>query len=140
MGGNEEDEKEYTPVPYAIRDKNGRHVSIRDKAKAKAEYLATEQWGSPGVPVPGVQLNAEDSRIRDRNRDKYKRIREERRIEFRTADITENEVRRTIKNLKRNKAPGPDGIHTEMMKWLDDENIRGLTTLMNKWWNGSPVE
>ena len=37
--------KEYTPVPYTIRDKDGHHVSIKHTAEAKADYLATRQWG-----------------------------------------------------------------------------------------------
>jgi len=56
-------------------------------------------------------LGEEDRRVRNRNKDKYKRLREERNLGFRLSEITENEVRRTIKGLKRTKSPGPDGIH-----------------------------
>ena len=33
-----------------------------------------------------------------------------------TSDFTEDEVRKTIENLKNNKSPGMDGITTEMLK------------------------
>ena len=35
-----------------------------------------------------------------------------------TNQITAEEVNQTIKQLKRNKAPGPDGTTAELHKWL----------------------
>jgi hypothetical protein len=132
--------KDYTPVPYTIRDKNGRHVNMRDKAAAKADYLATKQWGKQrGVETAGNQ-DEEEVRIRCRNKERYQRQREEMGLRFRMTNITVQEVTRVIKRLKRNKAPGPDGIPTEIMQWLDNDNIREMTRLLNGWWNGGSVD
>ena len=43
-----------------------------------------------------------------------------------------SEVKHAIKLLKTSKAPGEDNIYTEMLKLLDDENLRVLTAFLNK--------
>ena len=63
--------KEYTPAPYTIKDKRGHHVSIENKAEAKADYLATKRWGREQVQVETEAQENEDRRIRARNREHY---------------------------------------------------------------------
>jgi hypothetical protein len=101
-----------------------RHVKIKDKAAAKAEYLATRQWGRPTTVGGGAQPGDEDQAIRNRKRDRYTRLRTERDLQFRLEDITVQEVRITIRKLKNNRAPGPDDIQTKMIKWARQKNIR----------------
>ena len=44
------------------------------------------------------------------------------------------------KKLRRNKAPGPDGVQTEITKWLDDGNIAHMAKIFNRWWKGGQME
>ncbi|XP_060523267.1 craniofacial development protein 2-like [Cylas formicarius] len=46
--------------------------------------------------------------------------------------ITQEEVEAAIKRLKNNKSPGPDQIHGEVLKLLDSEQIKLITTFFNK--------
>ena len=36
--------------------------------------------------------------------------------------------------MKKGKAPGPDGITTELIKWLSTDNKLLLLATINKWW------
>uniref|UniRef100_A0A803TE18 Reverse transcriptase domain-containing protein n=1 Tax=Anolis carolinensis TaxID=28377 RepID=A0A803TE18_ANOCA len=47
-------------------------------------------------------------------------------------EITEEEIKKAIKNLKPNKAPGPDGFTASFYKVMKDELIPFLKTLMNQ--------
>ena len=39
-----------------------------------------------------------------------------------------------IKLTKKGKAPGPDGICLELVKWLSKNNRKWLLNMNNKWW------
>lgn len=45
--------------------------------------------------------------------------------------ILRDEVEKAIKHMKDNKASGPDNIHSELLKLLDDEGISWLTNIFN---------
>ena len=45
-----------------------------------------------------------------------------------------------IEKLKRRKAPGPDGIPTELLKQMTNDNKRGLLRLLQKWWREEDIE
>ena len=47
---------------------------------------------------------------------------------------TTKEVMNIIKRFKRGKAPGPDGITTDLVKDLDEDGLKELTKLIRKWW------
>lgn len=49
--------------------------------------------------------------------------------------ILKSEIQHAINNLKNNKTPGPDCIHSELLKLINDDNIGYLTTLFNKIYN-----
>ena len=40
---------------------------------------------------------------------------------------------------KPGKAPGPNQIPIEAIKWLDAKNIKYAVTLFNAWFNGEPL-
>ena len=50
-------------------------------------------------------------------------------------EILIEEVRKAIKHLKENKAPGKDGIIGEQLKALDEESLKILTNSLNDIYN-----
>jgi len=46
-------------------------------------------------------------------------------------NILQEEVQKAISSMKNGKATGSDEISTEMLKALDDHNVKALTTLCN---------
>ena len=58
---------------------------------------------------------------------------------MKTSRIESEEVRKKIKMLKGNKAPGPDNSITELFKWLNGDNIDVLTELFNECWVNETV-
>ena len=83
--------------------------------------MQKEQWGD----------NEEALFDRNEQRDiKYNR----RKNEVYTAEFTIEEIKNTIKQLKRHKASGPDMIPIELFKLLDDENLKWLTDILNQMW------
>lgn len=46
-------------------------------------------------------------------------------------EILDAEVRKGINEAKEGKAPGPDDIHSEVLKLINDENLRTITRLFN---------
>ena len=49
-------------------------------------------------------------------------------------NISEKEVRDTLKKMKSGKAPGCTGVNVELFKKLGDEGIQMLCRLLNKIW------
>ena len=45
------------------------------------------------------------------------------------------ELEEAIQLTKKGKAPGPDGITTELIKWLGKDNKLLLLATINKWWD-----
>ena len=56
-----------------------------------------------------------------------------------TDEIINEELDLAIKQLKQNKAPGPDGIIAEFYKWLDPLNRNHLLDTMNECWNNGSL-
>ena len=52
-----------------------------------------------------------------------------------TDEFIAEELDHVIKQLKRNKAPGPDGTTGELYKWLDSHNRQLLLDTVNECWN-----
>ncbi|KAG0410314.1 hypothetical protein HPB47_012579 [Ixodes persulcatus] len=50
------------------------------------------------------------------------------------ADISEFEVAETLRDLKTNSAPGPDGVTNKMLRNLSNEAITGITKYINECW------
>ena len=45
------------------------------------------------------------------------------------------ELEETIRQLKGNKAPGPDGVPPELIKWLDSKSKKIVLELLNDCWS-----
>ena len=56
-----------------------------------------------------------------------------------TSDFTEDEVRKTIENLKNNKSPGMDDITAEMLKAGGECIIKWMYQLCTQVWNSGEV-
>ena len=37
--------------------------------------------------------------------------------------------------MKKHEASGPDGIPIQFCKWLDEENLENLVSMLNNWWS-----
>ena len=53
-------------------------------------------------------------------------------MEMDTGEITSKELDEAIKQLKNNKAPGPDDIPAELFKWLDEQSRRVILETLNE--------
>ena len=51
------------------------------------------------------------------------------------APILESEIRAVIKKAKLNEAPGPDAVHTEMLKVVDEFGVKKVTDIANEIYN-----
>ncbi len=54
-------------------------------------------------------------------------------------NITGNELDNAIKHMKRNKAPGPDRVISELYKWLDMDSRDMLREILNECWEEEEV-
>lgn len=69
--------------------------------------------------------------------DKYTRVREEKdEMEPEENQISEMEVKKQIKRLKKNKAAGEDNIENEAWMYGNPKIVRRLTEIINKVWRG----
>ena len=41
--------KQYQPIPYSSKEKQGRHIEMKDRAEEAARFLPEEIWGLPRV-------------------------------------------------------------------------------------------
>ena len=56
-----------------------------------------------------------------------------------TDEIAVEDLEHAIKQLKRNKAPGPDGTTGEFYKWLDSHNRQFLLDTIHEYWNNETL-
>jgi len=106
---------------YEGSDRFGKQVNASEQAAAAAEYLQKEQWGD------------KEDHLFDRSKHRSTKCnRRDNKID--TAPFSVEEVRSTVKKMKRNKASGPDLVPMEMFKLLDDENLQWVADILNKLW------
>ena len=51
-----------------------------------------------------------------------------------------DEVKSFLQRAKKNKAPGPDGIHMELMQCMNQGNLARIVEIMNTWWRNKTIE
>lgn len=108
----------YKPIP-AIMDKNGQLQTTEDTiAEIFAEHYYSITQADPQCsavlnPLPNNNLNSELGEL--------------------NLHITTTEVQNSIRSLK-NSSPGPDGIHAEMLKQMNREQLEALTFFFNRIW------
>ena len=108
--------QKFMPQFVKMRNADGRHVPVTQRAKAIADYLENTHWNnSMDVGMP------QDNAILDPNGADDSPFRME-------------ELVWSLKAAKKNKQPGPDNIQMELLKWLDDQNRQALLDLINSFW------
>jgi len=96
-----------------------------EQAEKVAEFLNGHIWNKESNIGNGKELNKE---IINKN------------IKFNVGPIKMKELMAAIKKLKRNRAPGPDGLTSEFFKELDYLNRIYVLKLLNDWWIGEEID
>ena len=113
MGSRKKDKK----IKYVqMKNENGKHVPITQRAQAIADYLETNHWHNNlnvGMPddAPILVNNGADE-----------------------TPFTSEQLNAALKLSKHNKEPGPDGLQTELLKWLNSNNRQYLLNRVNSRW------
>jgi hypothetical protein len=96
--------KQYTPNYTRYKDKHGKYITEKQYAEHAADYLEHEKWKKHETTERRTDLfeDATQYKIKD-------------------TEITLDELNEVIRLLKCNKAPGPDTITAELIKWCDEE-------------------
>lgn len=105
----------FTPHPYSrIDHDSGEHIHRNNRAQKAADYLTNKQWGHE---------DTKENRESRRNKQLTSNIINRNTEQYNIGEITTPELKNIIRKLKRNKAPGPDEIPTELFKELNEENL-----------------
>ena len=113
---------EFKPLPYNRKDKRGNIVAQESRAETAAQHLAYEQWGNTeNCNETFNNTNIIDPTVENNNK-------------YNTGIITLAELEAIINKLKRHKAPGPDGLTTEIFKEMNTENKKLILDLIYDWW------
>ena len=99
-----------------MKDMDGKFVPLAKRAETIAAYLEKQHWTND------AENEIDPSKLVDSNGASAE-------------SFTMHELCTAIKGAKSNKQPGPDGMHMELLKWLDNANRLSLLTLINTWWN-----
>eukprot|EP00973_Karenia_brevis_P076890 10678553-Karenia_brevis.AAC.1 len=110
----------YNPQPYSRKNSNNQFVAQHLRAQTAAEYLRDHQWKS--TPTPPQTYN--NNYYTTPHLMEY----------YARGPITYELIQWAIAKLKRHKAPGPDGIKTEIFREMDPDVVHKLVPLFNQWW------
>ena len=110
--GIRELKRKYNPTPFHNKNAQGQHIQHKQRAQEAARYLSEQQWGTS---TEAETQNIITTPIIPSNTDTYD-----------TDYPTLIEIGRAIKKLKRRKAPGPDDIPTELLKEMQEDNIKEI--------------
>ena len=119
--GIRELKRKYTPTPYHNKDRQGLHISHKNRAQHAAKHLSELQWGEVHQEIQATLNRTPIINQADQN--------------YNTDVPTTQEILIAIIKLKRRKAPGPDEIPTELLKELKAENLEELQKILSIWWN-----
>ena len=109
-----------------MRNKNGMRVPLKKRAETIADYLEQQHW----------QNNTTDGSKRKINKGFSRKMTEQQEAESKERQrrpFSIEELDEAIKLTKKGKAPGPDGIRMELIKWLSRDNKQWLLNTLN-WW------
>lgn len=132
---------------------------FRNKKEKQGENISSEEWlnhfrklldGKEGNinknntniqkksdPVPRTSIpNIKDFDNRQETNDENN---SENNIEMLNRDITWQEMEKVVRNLKRNKAAGPDDIKGEFIKYMPREGQIELWCIMNEMWKNTQI-
>ena len=109
--------KTFQPRRYKFKNKYGEYISEKAFPETAADYFAEVQWAAPvdsqlDQQKENTPLITGDSPMDDN-------------------PFTFLEFDTVLKGLKNNKAPGPDGCCSELIKWLSDQNKHYFLELYN---------
>ena len=122
----------HKPRGYEKITKDGHPIPTSQQAEAMATHLEQTQWGPDEADNdPSVFLkNPEDPHFHITQADaRYSGA-----PSYNVDPFTPGEVDAAIKQLKKGKAPGPDGLKAETLKCLSEVNRPLVVSLMNIWW------
>ena len=108
----------YMPSHTKLLNEKGEPTTSNERPNILADHFEKKQWA----------IN------NDRDRETYMHKIFEQEASVKTDRITIEEVIRTIKKLKNNKSPGPDGIPIEFYKFLEEDCIDIVTDILNHCW------
>ena len=110
-----------------MRDRLGNFEPDNKRSEAQADYYEKTQW-KPNETEQIKQIVIDTQPIYEENEN------------MNTGIITLDGLNFAIARLESNKAPGPDGLPSELYKWLDEGNKTTLLRHLNKWWETEAVE
>ena len=117
--------KGYNPLPISLRNEAGEKITLRNRANAAADFLATKIWGST---APGYVVDERgDEQIIKHN------------LGIGTNDITMTELMGAIRKLKRGKTPGPDCVPLEVFKEMEEDQLNVVLETLNVWWRTETI-
>ena len=119
--------KNFVPRHTKLRDRLGNLVPDNKRAATQADYYEKVQWKpNESDEYKNIVMNAQP-------------IFEEA-DSMNTSHITMEELNFAISRLKNNKAPGPDGLPSELFKWLNEESRNELLKHLNDCWDTETLE
>lgn len=121
------------PKLYEFADKDGKPVTLKEKAEVTADYLASVQWkkndkiiGEDDPLYYKPPIDPETNKPVKRNL---------KNAVYELGEITLDELKAFIKRSKRRKACGPDEVPMEFFKYLNDDNLKIILRFFNQSWN-----
>ena len=109
--------KPFQPKRYKFKNKHGDPINEKDFSETAADYFADVQWAAPQDNY--LDPDKENSPLIDGN------------SSMDDSPFTPHELDAVLTVLKNNKAPGPDGCRSELVKWLSGINRLYLLELLN---------
>ena len=116
----------FVPGHTKLRNQRGEIANDRLRAGTFAKYYEEVHW-------------AQDSTQNDPDRETKQESIHSTCNNINTDETTIEELDMAIKQLKRNKAPGPDGTTAELYKWLDPDNRATLLDTITECWNNGTL-